>query len=178
MGCEVQVSFTTTVDDVVDYMAHAFWKDRNARTYYLAIRFLIPLGCFVAAGVMVKRGSPPLVPALVVLIGIAHLIATPLVFWRRFRRSARRGAEALPPGLLGPTILDLTEATLTHITAASRVEVPWSDVESVEVLGELLTISLGGTLPFLVPRRGFANEADYLVARDYVLAHVGRPSPH
>jgi hypothetical protein len=169
----VEVTFTTSADDVVEHLARSFWKDRNARTYFLAIWLLIPLGTFVASGVLVARGSQKLVAVLLPLIGVAHLVATPLVFWRRFRRSARQTAESLPNGLLGPTTLILTDAGLTHITEASRVEIPWGDVEEVEDRDELITISLGGTLPFLVPRRGFAEPAQYHALREHLFARVG-----
>jgi len=168
----MEVTFTTTVDDVIDYSVHAFWTNCKARTYYLAVWLLIGAGCFLAVGLMVKRGSQPVVPVLVALIGVIHLIATPLIFWRRFRRSAREAAQALPAGLLGPTTLVVSEASLTHITAASRVEVSWRDVESVDDLGEMVTVSLGGALPFLIPARGFTDPARYRALRQLLLERV------
>lgn len=168
----MEVSFTTTADDVANYLAHVFWKNRNARTYYLALWLMIPLGCFVATGLMLSRGEPNLATILTPILGVMYFIAAPLYFCRRFRRSARASAQALPPGLLGPTTLVVTDTTLSHITAASRVEVPWSDVEKVEVLGDMLTISLGGVLPFLVPQRGFADPAAFLAVRDLVMTQV------
>ncbi len=165
----MEVTFQTTVEDVVDYLARAFWKNRNARTYYLAVWLLISTGCFVAAGIMVQRGSQLVAPVLVSIIGMIHLIVTPIVFWRRFRRAARKEAEALPAGLLGPTTLIVTDASLTHTTAVSRVEVPWSDVESIDDLGDMVTILLGGVLPFLIPARGFTDPERFVTLRQLLL---------
>ena len=75
-------------------------------------------------------------------------------------------------GLLGPTTLIVSDASLTHITAASRVEVPWSDVESVDEHGEMVTISLGGALPLLIPARGFTDSVRYLALRQLLLERV------
>ena len=93
-----------------------------------------------------------------------------LMRWLTRSYAAQRGVR----GMIGRIRLILTDETLTEITESTRTEARWKDMVRVEQTGDTTYIYVTGMSVALVPKRGFADEADYYLVRDFARSHVGK----
>jgi hypothetical protein len=175
----MQISYTTTLDDYVEFQRFAFWKYPVTWGTYLLAWPLLPLVFLVgAAGLFLEDSNDPLRVAVALVfagVGFALAIAYPWLFrgllgllTRLLARS--RGTR----GMVGRITLILSEESLTEITEITRTEARWESMHSVEVAGDYTFIFVTAHLAAIIPRYGFDDDEDYDAVRAFALAHVGR----
>ncbi len=169
----MQVTYTTTREDILTCNRHFLWKSPRARKTFL-IFWLGPAFILVTIGViLVVENRRPLGWALGAL-GLLHLAFYPLFHQTYLGSLVRASLKDLDMrGVVGQCTLILTAESLVDISETTRTEVRWTDCPGVEIVGEYTFIYVTSMLVVILPRHGFASDTEYETVRDYAVNCVG-----
>jgi GNAT superfamily N-acetyltransferase len=181
-GRVMEVEYVVTMDDYVDFSLHVSYSSGIAFGVYILGWFVIPLFPLLLAAVTLvgvgvnwqaSVGSLVLAAAMVILAVLAAatypFTYNGLLRWYTRAFAAQRGVR----GMIGRIRLILTHETLTEITNTTRSEIRWRDIARVEEVGDVTYIFVTGISAALVPRRGFVNDEEYYLVRDFARSRVG-----
>lgn len=163
------VEFDATRDDMAAFQAFVTAGIRKAvRTpaYYSALAVLIAIVAIFLSGAVDFVLHVPTI--LVVLLLFA-------IFWTIIARMYRRAATPLDNGsLVGPRRIVIDEDGIRQIAALHEGRTNWRGVLSVHETSDhifLMTDRLSG---YIVPRRAFADPAQYTAFVDFARRRAGQ----
>ena len=168
----MEVRYTLTVDEYVAFCLHAHRRSGVGRGSYFVAWVAAPIFCVIGASwlLMLNQEVAAMAAVLLVVIGCVFAAVYPFVYRAQVERSVRAYAEKVGThGITGPITLILSEESLTEITATTRSEVKWANMQGIEEVGDRTYIYITGASAAVLPRFGFEADEDYEAVRDFAM---------
>ena len=168
----MEVSYTTTIDDLVDAMVHFRRNMPFLRRVNQLLVAMIIVGGSLWTFIVFERS--PAAAICVGLLTVASLAAYPRIHRVTEKRHVGRLIKAMGArGLIGRITLILTDESLTEQTETVRSVARWQDMNRVEAVGDCTYIYLTGMSMAIIPRHGFERDEDYTAVRAFVMGKLG-----
>lgn len=168
----MEVRFTVTLDDSVAFTLHAVRKSGVGRGAFRLVWIGGTL-LFVAGAVGVLQLNSEEAEALAFGLGlgaVAWAVVYPFIYRATIEHNARTYANNMGTrGIVGEITLILSEESLVEITEVGRSEARWENMHSVEEVGDYTYIFVTAGLASILPRHGFASDAEYEATRDFAM---------
>jgi len=172
----LEVTFNTTLNDLVAYTLRAQQRSPGFRRQYVIGWVVLPLVCLVAS-VLALVFAHWIFAVPLTAFAFFYALLYPSTHRRGAARSVRRLLQGVDTrGMFGRVTLALADETITHRTETTEIVACWEDMKGVEVVGERTYIWLNGLQAAVVPRRGFERVEDYAAVRDFALAKLAPKS--
>jgi hypothetical protein len=169
----VEVRFTVTLDDYVAYTLHVVRKSRVGRGPYLFMWLGLPLLCALGAVwalLHLENDKAEAIAFGLVCGAVACATIYPFIYRVTIEHNARTYARNMGArGVVGEITLVFSEESLLEITEVGRTEVQWEHMKGVEEVDDYTYIYVTGAGTSVIPRHGFASEAEYEAARDFAM---------
>lgn len=164
------IEHTLTKDDLCAFNIHHTRRSPAARRQYLTAWFLpAAIGLAICLGLWylanLPRGEPlkTLRALSPLFLGVpVYLVLFP--FWYRLKVRglvARMVSEGANRGLFGTHRVTLAPEGLSEVSGQGTTMTPWPVVERIVVSPDHAFIYINALAAVIVPRRAFANEADF-----------------
>lgn len=179
MESAATVRFEFTQADFIGF--NLYHHKHSPATRAIKVRAMGLILAYGAAALIFKFLQPNFSEILwcVAAGSVLHALIFPAAFQRSLRRNVERMlSEGKNKGLLGQKEIALTPAEVRTTGSMGMTAIAWLAVERVVVDGDALYIYISAVSAIVVPRRAFAQEAEFEAfvetARKYLAEAAGR----
>jgi len=168
----LEVTYTTTVEDYVNYALSNFRRSPTMRMQRLLGWVGLSVILFGAA-VLVALNVSWVLGIPIALIGLVQVFGYPAYYRWWYRQTVRSQATDLgTQGVIGRITLTLTDDTLTERTTTTVSVARWDEMKGVVVEANYTFIMVSGLLAAIVPRLAFESDEAYAAVRDFAAARL------
>jgi hypothetical protein len=182
-GEEMKVYYAVTLDDYLEYCLYVYKRSLIYRRLKIFCIAIVPAISLAIAFTLVTFNPLDLefvmrlfIGGLILVLGCFCGVFSALTYdpiqilfqrWWLQSYALKNGLR----GIVGQISLILSDHSLVEITEIGRSEVLWKSVTGFEDTGDHLYVQIG-LLAAILPRRGFANDHDYLAVRGFLRARI------
>tara|TARA_A100001391_G_C5052112_1_gene273753 strand:+ start:630 stop:1181 length:552 start_codon:yes stop_codon:yes gene_type:complete len=172
----MKVSYELTRDDLAAFIAFHQQTSPTAQRHRLGCLAVGVLGMLLLpVWILLTTDKPKLETAGTLwplLIGpvVFVVFAGPYIRWRTRQMTNRLLSEGQNNGFYGPCELELGSDSLTETRRSGTTTRSWDAVERVEYTASHLFIYTSGIEAYVVPRRAFSHESEFMVFLNAITA--------
>jgi len=157
------IDYELTLDDVVGWSETLHRTNKTARQ---GMRVAWLMFCLVTAMILlISMMSKPVnypLAAIGVVFGLFTVGGWPLLYrWRIRRQIHRFYADSHNYNVVGPRRVNLSPEFVTYSSPVSQTVMRWVGLEGIIAEPQALYLQVAVTAAVIVPRRAFANDADF-----------------
>lgn len=156
----MNVSFKATLDDFTEATYHSLKRRRRLRPWhrrlssYAVVLIAVIGGRFLAPTEVLKLGAA--IPIALTLVGLDEFLYRRLIYRRSRDFHLRKLGFKLPL----PYEVHLSESELKLVEGAEESILPWTEVDSVERIGERIFINEKNGSVTVIPFSAFPGDSD------------------
>lgn len=172
----MEVTYTVTLDDFTAFSLYSLRRSPSL-VRRLRVGWLGPPVLFAGLAAFRWSGNDPERAILFDTLAAVWLVAHPLLTRALVTRSVQAFTrDHGSRGVLGPTILVLTEDSLTERTETVQSVIRWQDMQGVEIDGDRTYVYVTGLSGAIISRQGFERPEEYDAVQEFVFSKLGKPS--
>ena len=156
----LKVTYDVLEGDYVRYLLHHNWRSAERLRMRLTIHLLIAIAYLGLTSGLFAQPLYSWNNIILVTVGLILQALIPIMMEYRITKAAQKKFEATYPGGFKPTVLEVTEDTLTLTKTDEKIELPVAKVLNLEEFEDLLIIHTPD-FTIMLSQESFERRSDY-----------------